>query len=61
MASTDYRVRAFNFVFGCLLYTVWRLADHLLGLEVDGPGRDQPVVTAGEPIELLACFLVPYG
>jgi hypothetical protein len=61
MASTDYRIRAFNFVFSCLLYNVWRLVDHLLKLEVDEPVDDQPIVTAGETIELLACFLVPYG
>jgi hypothetical protein len=61
MASTDYRVRAFNFVFSCLLYNVWRLVDHLLKLEADGPVGDQSIVTAGETIELLACFLVPYG
>ena len=29
MASTDYRIRCFNFLFGCLLYNVWRLADYL--------------------------------
>lgn len=61
MALTDYRVRAFNFVFSCLPYNVWRLVDHLLTLEVDGPVGDQPMVTAGETIELLACFLVPTG
>ncbi|WP_435130105.1 transposase [Halobaculum sp. D14] len=61
MASTDYRVRCFNFMFACLLYNVWRLADYLLKLEVGKPIRDEPVLTAGEAIELLACFLVPYG
>ncbi|PSP99690.1 hypothetical protein BRC89_03510 [Halobacteriales archaeon QS_4_70_19] len=60
-ASADYRVRAFTFVFSCLLYNVWRLADHLLRLEVNGPVRDRPVATAGETIELLACVLVPCG
>ncbi|GAA0311929.1 MULTISPECIES: transposase [Halarchaeum] len=61
MASTDYRVRCFNFLFGCLLYNVWRLADYLLKLDVGKPIRDEPVLTTGEAIELLACFLVPYG
>jgi hypothetical protein len=60
MASTDYRVRCFNFMFACLLYNVWRLADYLLKLEVGKPIRDDPVLTVGEAIELLACFLVPY-
>lgn len=61
MASTDYRVRCFNFMFACLMYNVWRLADYLLKLEIGKPIRDEPVLTDGETIELLACFLVPYG
>jgi hypothetical protein len=61
MASTDYRVHAFNFVFSCLLYNVWRLINHLLKLEVDGPVDARPILTAGETIELLACVLVPTG
>jgi len=60
-ASTDYRVRAFSFVFGCLLYNVWRLTDYLLKLELGIPIRDKPLLTAGETIELLACILVPDG
>ena len=60
-ASTDYRVRAFSFVFGCLLYNVWRLTDYLLKLELGIPIRDKPLLTAGETIELLACILVPNG
>jgi hypothetical protein len=61
MASTDYRVRGFNFVFGCLLYNLWRLADYLLKLEMDINIRATPVLQAGETIELLACVLVPNG
>jgi hypothetical protein len=30
IASTDYRMRLFSFVFSCLLYNVWRAVDHSL-------------------------------
>jgi hypothetical protein len=30
IASTDYRMRFFSFVFSCLLYNMWRLTDHSL-------------------------------
>jgi IS4 transposase len=30
IASTDYRMRFFTFVFSCLLYNMWRVVDHSL-------------------------------
>jgi IS4 transposase len=30
IASRDYRMRYFSFVFSCLLYNLWRLVDHSL-------------------------------
>ena len=30
IASKDYRMRYFSFVFSCLLYNLWRLTDHSL-------------------------------
>jgi hypothetical protein len=30
IASTDYRMRFFSFVFSCLLYNLWRVVDHEL-------------------------------
>lgn len=30
IASTDYRMRFFSFVFSCLLYDLWRAVDHSL-------------------------------
>jgi IS4 transposase len=30
IASTDYRMRFFSFVFSCLLYNMWRVVDHSL-------------------------------
>ena len=30
IASKDYRMRFFSFVFSCLLYNMWRVTDHSL-------------------------------
>lgn len=61
MASTDYRVRLFNFIFACVLYNIWRLTDYLLKLAVGIDVRAKPVVRAGEVAEIVADFLrVPH-
>lgn len=57
MASTDYRVRLFNFVFACILYNIWRLTDYLLKAAVGIDVRAKPVVRAGEVAEIVAEFL----
>jgi len=45
IASKDYRMRYFSFVFSCLLYNLWRLTDHslkrLASEALDGYGRSK--------------------
>jgi len=58
IASTDYRMRFFSFVFSCLLYNLWRVVDHslkeLAGEAYDdygrGPHEDRldPVLTEAD-------------
>jgi hypothetical protein len=57
--SRDFTVRLFYFVFRCLLYCIWRLTDVLLKLKLDLELTDDPVVTAGELVELVSDFLRP--
>lgn len=56
MASTNYRVRFFNFVFACSLYNVWRLTDALLKTQQGIEIRKKPLLRAGETIELIANY-----
>ncbi|WP_248898366.1 transposase [Haloplanus halobius] len=58
-SSKDYRVRLFYFVFAVLLYNIWRLTDFLLKAGVDGEIDYEPVLTAGECVELVASALIP--
>jgi hypothetical protein len=58
-SSKDYRVRLFYFVFAVLLYNIWRLTDFLLKAGVDGEMDYEPVLTAGECVELVASALIP--
>lgn len=57
--SRDFTVRLFYFVFRCLLYCIWRLTDVLLKLKLDFDLTSDPVVTAGELVELVSDFLRP--
>jgi hypothetical protein len=58
-SSKDYRVRLFYFVFAVLLYNIWRLTDFLLKAGVDGEMDYEPVLTAGECVELVCSALIP--
>jgi hypothetical protein len=58
-SSKDYRVRLFYFVFAVLLYNIWRLTDILLKAGVDGEIDYEPVLTAGECVELVCSALIP--
>ncbi|WP_152418516.1 transposase [Haloarcula amylolytica] len=58
-SSKDYRVRLFYFVFAVLLYNIWRLTNFLLKAGVDGEMDYEPVLTAGECVELVCSALVP--
>jgi len=58
-SSKDYRVRLFYFVFAALLYNIWRLTDFLLKAGVDGEMDYEPVLTAGECVELVCSALIP--
>jgi hypothetical protein len=58
-SSKDYRVRLFYFVFAVLLYNIWRLTDFLLKVGVDGEMDYEPVLTAGECVELVCSALIP--
>ena len=57
--STDYRVRLAYFVFGVLMYNVWRLTNLLLREEVEADLGEDPVITAGEFVEILGVCLEP--
>ncbi len=58
-SSKDYRVRLFYFVFAVLLHNIWRLTSLLLKAEVEGEMAYEPVITAGECVELVCSALVP--
>ena len=58
-SSKDYRVRLFYFVFAVLLFNIWRLTDFLLKAGVDGEMDYEPVLTAGECVELVCSALIP--
>ncbi|GAB7020675.1 hypothetical protein JCM18750_35370 [Halostagnicola bangensis] len=61
IASTDYRMRCFSFIFGVLLYNLWRMVDHLVKVLVkatyddyekgDDEIRLKPLVTSSGCIE----------
>lgn len=65
IASTDYRMRYFSFVFSCLLYNMWRLTDHslkqLLTEAYDDYGReafDERLPTVIPMADFLATSLI---
>lgn len=61
IASKDYRMRFFSFVFSCLLYNMWRVTDHslkILAIEArDDYGRG-PHEERLDPLVTMADFLV---
>nr|WP_229775291.1 hypothetical protein [Haloarcula sebkhae] len=46
-------------MFAVLLYNIWRLTDFLLKAGVDDEMDYEPVLTAGECIEILVSALLP--
>ncbi|WP_338756530.1 transposase (plasmid) [Halobacterium salinarum] len=61
-ATTDYRVRFLYFVIGVMMYNVWRLANFLLRDEIDVDLGEDPVLLAGEIVELVGlCLFDPGG
>lgn len=43
--SKDFVLRFFYFAFGCLLYSLWRLIDHLVQVDFTDTYGDDPWVT----------------
>lgn len=57
-SSTNHELRIYYFVFGILMYNVWRLADVLLKTTVTREIADYtPAITAGELADWLAIHL----
>lgn len=57
-SSTDHTLRIYYFVFGILMYNVWRLADILLKATVSRElTTAPPVITAGELADWIAIHL----
>lgn len=57
--STDYRVRFAYMVSGILLYNTWRLTNLLLRDEVTVDLGDNPPISSGEFVEIVAVCLEP--
>lgn len=60
-ASKDFRLRFMFLVIGAMLYNVWRLSNFVLRDEVDDHLGEDPPISAGEIIELVAMFLFDPG
>lgn len=58
-SSKDYHVRLSYFVFAVLLHNIWRFTDFLLKAVVGEEMEYQPVLTAGECVELVSSSLPP--
>ncbi|GCF15934.1 ISNCY family transposase ISH7B [Haloarcula mannanilytica] len=51
--STDFGLRFFYFAFACLLYSIWRVVDLLVQVELTGEYEHSPIVTADNTLTLL--------
>lgn len=61
-ATKDYRLRLLYFVFGVIMYNVWRIANFLLRDAFDVHLGDNPPIMAGEVVELIGfCLFDPGG
>ncbi len=69
IASTDFRMRCFAFMFSTLLYNVWRIVDFMMKILVyekyddygpeEGRTRPWPVITANGCVDTIANVLDP--
>ena len=51
--SKDFGLRFFYFAFACLLYSIWRVVDLLVQVELTGEYEHAPIVTADNTLTLL--------
>ncbi|RLM83962.1 transposase [Halobellus sp. Atlit-38R] len=51
--SKDFGLRFFYFAFACLLYSIWRVVDLLVQVELTGEYEHSPIVTADNTLTLL--------
>ncbi|QGX93790.1 transposase [Haloplanus rallus] len=51
--SKDFGLRFFYFAFACLLYSIWRVVDLLVQVELTGEYEHTPIVTADNTLTLL--------
>jgi IS4 transposase len=51
--SKDFGLRFFYFAFACLLYSIWRVVDLLVHVELTGGYEHAPVIPAENPLTLL--------
>jgi hypothetical protein len=51
--SKNFGLRFFSFAFACLLYSIWRVVNLLVQVEVTGEYEHSPVVTADNTLTLL--------
>jgi IS4 transposase len=52
-ALVEYLSQHHNFVFACLLYSIWRAVDLLVQVELTGEYEHSPIVTADNTLTLL--------
>jgi IS4 transposase len=51
--SKDFGFRFFYFAFACLSYSIWRVIDPLVWVELTGEYEHSPIVTADDMLTLL--------